>query len=137
MGAAHHVGLVNDHQLEVRKALVALLPAPRSKQGLLAGDDHLACPPLVGLGLELGHLNVRIRASNLTDLVDRLPDKLTLGADDQRASFDPISERAEDDGLPGAGEQTVQHGPLPLAHGRQVLLNDRLLVITQREHGCP
>ena len=115
--------LVHDHQLEVSEFLVSFPASATGEQRLLTGDDDLGGPPFVFFGAVLSHLNRRVQPGDVPHLGDRLPHQLTERADDQRPAFDTISQRAEDDRLPGAGEESIQRGLHTRSHGSEVVFN--------------
>ena len=114
---------VNDHELEVGEFHVAFPASATGEQRLLTGDHHLGRPPFVLFRLVLSHLNCRVQPGDVANLVDRLPHQFTQRADDQRPAFDTISQRAEDDRLPGAGEESIQRGLHTRSHGSEVVFN--------------
>ena len=125
--------LVNDDEREPVEPPVSLLALAGRQQRLLRCDDNLGWP-VVALGNKVGHLNVGVRVGDLTHLLCGLPYKLTHRRDDQRASFDAIRERREDDRLASASEQANERGLHTAAHSVQQRFDHFRLVGAQSEH---
>lgn len=127
--AAYHVSLVHDHQLKVPESLVPRLTATLCQQRLLTCHNHLA--GVILFRVEVSHLHIRILLCDVPHLLNRLPDKLTHRADDQRPSRYPCSQCHKDHGLASTREQAVERGGNTTIHGLEVGAHDLFLVVAE------